>query len=129
MIESMGRTLIMIASVSGFLAVLLGAFGAHGLKTRLTPELITIYQTGVHYHFYHTLALLVCGLLIHTGMDNVAMRISAYAFTAGIIIFSGSLYLLAVTGLRWLGAITPIGGLAFMVGWAALFVGVMRSPA
>jgi uncharacterized membrane protein YgdD (TMEM256/DUF423 family) len=123
----MGRTLLMIASASGLLAVLLGAFGAHGLKTRLTPELMAIYQTGVHYHFYHTLALLVCGLLIHTGMDNPAMRISAYAFLGGMIIFSGSLYVLAITDTRWLGAITPIGGLALMVGWAALFIGIMRS--
>jgi len=123
----LGRTLIMIAALSGLFAVLLGAFGAHGLKARLTPEMMAIYQTGVQYHFYHTLTLLICGFLIHSGMDNTAMRISAYAFIIGIVIFSGSLYLLAITDVRWLGAVTPIGGLAFIVGWASLFVGVMRS--
>jgi len=129
MIETMGRTLIMIASVSGLFAVLLGAFGAHGLKARLAPEMMAVYQTGVQYHFYHTLALLICGFLIHSGIDNTAMRLSACAFIAGIIIFSGSLYLLAITDARWLGAVTPIGGLAFIVGWASLFAGIMRSPA
>jgi uncharacterized membrane protein YgdD (TMEM256/DUF423 family) len=123
----MHRTILLVASLSGVLAVALGAFGAHGLKSRLTPELMAIYQTGVQYHFYHTFALLVCGVLIYGGMDSFAMRVSAYSFIAGIIIFSGSLYILAITDLRWLGAITPVGGLAFIVGWCALAFGIMRS--
>lgn len=123
----MSRTLLMIAAFSGAMAVMLGAFGAHGLKNRLTPELMAIYQTGVQYHFYHTLALLVCGLLIQTGVNNNFMRVSAYAFIFGIIIFSGSLYVLAITEIRWLGAITPIGGLAFIVGWITLMIGLMQN--
>jgi len=123
----MARILLIIASFSGALAVILGAFGAHGLKARLTPELLAVYQTGVQYHFYHTIALLACGLLVHSGIDNNAMRVAGYSFIVGIIIFSGSLYVLAITDIRWLGAITPIGGLAFIVGWIALAIGVMRS--
>jgi len=119
--------MMVIAAIFGLLAVLIGAFGAHGLKQRLTPELMTTYQTAVQYHFYHTFALLAVGVLLHVGIDNSAMRVSGYAFIAGIIIFSGSLYVLAITDLRWLGAITPIGGAAFIVGWAAMFLGVIRS--
>ena len=119
--------MIAIAAAFGALAVILGAFGAHGLKNRLAPEMMAIYQTGVQYHFYHTLALLICAFLIQSGIDNVAMRISAFAFIAGIIIFSGSLYLLAITDTRWLGAVTPLGGLALITGWVSLAVGAMRS--
>lgn len=123
----MVRAILVIASLSGALAVMLGAFGAHGLRGWLTPELMAIYQTGVQYHFYHTFALLACGVLAYNGMDNNAIRVSAYAFIVGIIVFSGSLYVLALTDLRWLGAITPIGGGAFVIGWTALAIGVMRS--
>lgn len=123
----MARSLLLIASCSGALAVMLGAFGAHVLRSRLTPELLAIYQTGVQYHFYHTFALLSCALLVYSGMDNSAMRVAAYAFIAGMLIFSGSLYVLAIADLRWLGAVTPIGGMVLIVGWLALAVGVMRS--
>jgi uncharacterized membrane protein YgdD (TMEM256/DUF423 family) len=123
----MSRHLIVIAGIFGLLAVVIGAFGAHGLKNRLAPDLMSAYQTGVQYHFYHALALLACGILMRTGIDNSAMRISGYAFIAGIILFSGSLYVLAVTGLRWLGAITPLGGVAFIAGWLFLILGVLRS--
>jgi uncharacterized membrane protein YgdD (TMEM256/DUF423 family) len=123
----MSRHLIVIACVFGLLAVVTGAFGAHGLKNRLAPELMSAYQTGVQYHFYHALALLACGILMRTGMDNSAMRMSAYAFIAGMVLFSGSLYLLAITGVRWLGAITPLGGVAFIAGWLFLMLGVLRS--
>jgi len=123
----MSRHVIVIACVFGLLAVVIGAFGAHGLKNRLAPDLMAVYQTGVQYHFYHALALLACGILMHIGIDHPAMRISAYAFMAGIILFSGSLYVLAITGVRWLGAITPLGGVAFIAGWLFLMLGVWRS--
>jgi uncharacterized membrane protein YgdD (TMEM256/DUF423 family) len=123
----MGRSILLIASCSGALAVVLGAFGAHALKSRLTPDLLAIYQTGVQYHFYHTFALLACGVLIHSGVDNNAIRVGAYAFIVGTFIFSGSLYVLAIADLRWLGAITPVGGVALIAGWIALAIGVMRS--
>lgn len=116
----MGRACLVAAAISGFLAVALGAFGAHGLKTRLAPELMAAYQSGVQYHFYHTGALLACALLMRSGMVHAALPLAAYAYVAGILLFSGSLYLLAITGQRWLGMVTPFGGLAFLLGWGAL---------
>ena len=97
-------------AVGMFLAVALGAFAAHGLKARLSPEMLTIWETGVRYHVYHALALLALGA--SRGPDR-----AGWCFLGGIVIFSGSLYLLALTGERRLGAITPIGGLLFLAGW------------
>ncbi len=117
-----------IGSVWGFLAVAMGAFGAHGLKERLT-ELgqAATFQTGANYHMYCALALLALGLLVMTGRNGTAASIAGWSLLAGSIIFSGTLYLLAVTGIRWLGAITPIGGVAMLVGWAALAVAAGNS--
>lgn len=123
----MGREFLVVAAISGFLAVALGAFGAHGLKTRLSPEFMSVYQTGVQYHFYHTGALLACALLLRGGLVHPALYVAGYSYAVGIIIFSGSLYVLAITGQRWLGMVTPLGGLAFLVGWLALLIGVTRS--
>lgn len=111
-----------IACALGGLAVGLGAFGAHGLKERLSPDLLAIYETGVRYHFYHTLALLAVSVAIPALWQSKWTPYACGAWTLGIVIFSGSLYLLAVTGVRWLGAITPIGGVALIVGWALLFI-------
>lgn len=110
---------LFIAACSGFISVALGAFGAHGLKGRLAPYLMDVFQTGVQYQFYHTLALLLVGLLV-LHQNGRALRIAGWSFTLGMILFSGSLYLLALTGTHWLGAVTPVGGLAFLTGWAAL---------
>lgn len=123
----MGREFLVAAAISGLFAVALGAFGAHGLKARLSPELMSAYQTGVQYHFYHTGALLVCALLLRSGLNHPAFHLAAYSYMAGIVIFSGSLYVLAITGQRWLGMLTPVGGLAFLLGWLLLLVGVIRS--
>lgn len=110
----------MLAGINGFLAVSLGAFAAHGLRERLSPELLHTFQTGVQYHMYHALALFGLGLLmLNFPMVNL-LRISAYFMLAGIVLFSGSLYLLSITGTRWLGAITPLGGLCFLMAWALL---------
>ena len=122
----MPKLFLFSAAISGFLAVALGAFGAHGLKARISPELMTVYQTGVQYHFYHTLALLAVGLLLLHHPQTTSFKISGFGFLLGTLIFSGSLYLLALTGTRWLGAITPIGGLLFLIGWAALATGIYR---
>lgn len=111
---------IRVAGLVGAVGVALGAFGAHGLKNHVSPELLEVYRTGVLYHLIHSVALLgvvVAGPRLKLGM------VTRWAFLVGVLIFSGTLYTLAVTGLRWLGAITPLGGLAFIVGWAALFVG------
>lgn len=111
---------IALAAINGFIAVGLGAFAAHGLKSRLPEDLLAIFQTGVQYQMYHALALFGVGLLAMQLSDSTLLRASGWLFVAGIVIFSGSLYVLALTGTRWLGAITPIGGVAFLVGWALL---------
>lgn len=117
----MDKTLLLVGSVAGFLAVALGAFGAHGLRARLSPEMLAVFETGVRYQMYHALAILIVGLVLGR-FDGWMIRSAAWAFTAGIVLFSGSLYLLALTGVTVLGAITPIGGLAFLVGWGLLAV-------
>lgn len=123
--NAIARLFLSIGSMSGALAVLLGAFGAHGLKDRLSERMLVNYMTGVEYHFYHTLALLVVGLV---AMHYPSRQLSAsgWAFTIGILIFSGSLYVMALTGITKLGAITPIGGLCFIAGWILLAVAVIK---
>ena len=107
------------------LGVALGAFGAHGLKSRVAPELLVVFETGVRYHMYHALALLAVGWAA-SRWPGSAVEISGWLFVAGIVIFSGSLYVMTMTGARWLGAITPLGGLAFIVGWALLALTALR---
>jgi len=108
---------IRLAAALGFVGVALGAFGAHGLRERLSPAMLEVYRTGVLYHLIHALALLAVAL----GADRLARpRAVAALFTAGIVVFSGSLYALALTGARGLGAVTPVGGLLFMAGWVTL---------
>jgi uncharacterized membrane protein YgdD (TMEM256/DUF423 family) len=109
-----------LAGLSGFLGVGIGAFGAHALKDKLTPELATVFQTGVQYHLVHTLALFGVGLLVLVMPQASIPRVSGYLFMAGIVLFSGSLYTLSITGVRWLGAITPLGGVCFLAAWALL---------
>ena len=115
----------MTASVFLALAVAIGAFGAHGLKAHLSTEILATYKTGVEYHFYHALGLLLIGVLA-IYMPNVQLKWSVVFLSAGIILFSGSLYVLAITGIKWLGAITPLGGLSFIAGWIFLFVAVWK---
>ena len=115
----MDKTFLLIGSAAGFLAVMRGAFGAHGLRARLTPEMMAVFETGVRYHMYHALAILAVGLIIPT-MGGWLIRTAGWAFAAGIVLFSGSLYALALTGVTTLGMITPLGGLAFLIGWAFL---------
>jgi uncharacterized membrane protein YgdD (TMEM256/DUF423 family) len=107
------------------LAVILGAFGAHGLKGRVEPDLLAVFETGARYHMYHALALLAVGLAAGR-WSSPWLRVAGWLFLAGIAIFSGSLYLMTLTGARWLGAVTPIGGVALILGWAALLLGVLR---
>ena len=122
----MSKLFLVAAAISGFCAVALGAFGAHALKARLSGELMAVYQTAVQYHFYHCLALLAVGLLMLQAPQAGSLKWSGFGFLAGSLIFSGSLYLLAITGTRWLGAITPVGGLLLLFGWAALAVAIYR---
>jgi uncharacterized membrane protein YgdD (TMEM256/DUF423 family) len=116
-----------IAAIFLALAVGLGAFGAHGLRSRLDPEMMDIYKTAVLYHFLHALGMLIVSVLPKTGtFSEAGADIICWLLLAGILIFSGSLYLLAVTGTRMLGAITPIGGVAFIAAWVLLAWKLMR---
>ena len=115
----MDRFFFIAGSISAFLGVALGAFAAHGLRTKLSPEMFNIFEVGVRYHMYHALALLAVAWA-STRWPGGSITAAGWLFLAGTIIFSGSLYLLSLTGLRWLGAITPVGGLAFLLGWLLL---------
>ena len=116
----MDRIFFMIGAIAGGIGVGLGAFGAHGLRERLTPELLAIFETGVRYHMYHALALAAAAWAV-TRWPNSGLPVAAgWLFAGGILVFSGSLYLLALTDTRWLGAITPIGGLMFIAAWICL---------
>ena len=118
----MTNPFITLAAVSGMLAVALGAFGAHALKQRLDEYALGVFETAVQYHFWHSLALLAVGVIALGQPQIPLLRSSGWLFLLGIVVFSGSLYLLSLTGMRWLGAITPLGGLAFIAGWACLAV-------
>ena len=117
----MDRTFVFVGALMGLVGVGLGACGAHGLRTRLSPDMLAVFETAVRYQMYHALALLATAALM-TRVDSRSVLIAGWSFTAGILIFSGSLYALALTGVTILGAITPIGGVAFLVGWIALAV-------
>jgi len=130
-----GRRTTALGAILAGLGVVLGAFGAHGLRSRLSPELLEVWEVGVRYHVYHAIGLVLAGLLAILAERDAAARgvlprpgtrAAAIAFLLGIAVFSGSLYALALTGLRWLGAITPIGGVAFIVGWLLLARAALR---
>lgn len=120
------KIFLLLGSLNAMLAVILGAFGAHALKAKLSRELLAVYQTAVQYHFYHALGLLAVGVLMLWLPANTLLKYSGGAMLAGIVFFSGSLYLLSVTGLRLLGAVTPVGGLCFIVAWLLLAIAVWR---
>lgn len=121
------KIFLAFASASGLIAVVLGAFGAHGLKGRLDAAMLSAYETAVQYQFVHTLALLGLAVLMQRTGDKPLLVASGWFFIAGMLLFSGSLYLLAVGGPRWLGPVTPMGGLGLMVGWLLLLVAALRS--
>ena len=113
------RVFWLLGCLFGFAAVAAGAFGAHALRARLAPEMLAVFETGARYQMYHALALLAAAWVASQWPSGAATA-AGWLFTAGIVLFSGSLYLLALTGTRWLGAITPLGGVAFLAGWVAL---------
>lgn len=123
-LSPMPRTFLMLGAINAFLCVALGAFGAHGLKQRLSTDMLAVYQTGVQYHFYHALGLLAVGLILLHFPKSRLIVFSGWSMVAGIILFSVSLYALSLTGVRGLGAITPLGGVAFLSAWAMLAYGV-----
>jgi len=121
----MSRLWLSLAAVYGLTGVLLGAFGAHALRARLSPDLLAVWKTAVEYQFYHAFALALVGLLLR-GVADRALDLSGLCFAAGVVVFSGSLYALALSNVRVLGAITPIGGLLFIAGWSVLLYALMR---
>ncbi|HZO91724.1 MAG TPA: DUF423 domain-containing protein [Chthonomonadaceae bacterium] len=124
----MMRLWILLGGINAFLAVALGAFGAHSLKARLVQTGQTeVYQTGAHYHLIHALALLLIAILAERWRSPL-VEWSGWLLFAGIVLFSGSLYALAISGVRPLGAITPLGGLCFLAGWALLVVAALKEP-
>ena len=121
------QPLLLIAGANGFLAVSIGAFASHGLESFLSPEQLQTFHTGVDYHMYHSLALFGVGLLSIYYPNERLPKVSGYFFLLGILFFSGSLYMLGITDIRWLGAITPIGGLFFLAGWGVLCIFGLKS--
>jgi len=124
----MSKILLTLGALNAFLAVGLGAFGAHGLKGRIVSEMMSVYQTAVQYHFYHALGLVLIGVMATLWPGSGLLKVAGWVMLAGIILFSGSLYVLSISGIRWLGAVTPIGGLAFLAGWFLLIVVFLRLP-
>jgi len=120
----MPRLFLVVGAIAAGLAVALGAFGAHGLESRVTPERLETFKTGVQYHMIHALALLAVSWAF-TQWPGRLVEGAGYCFLAGIVLFSGSLYLLVLTNTSWLGAVTPLGGVAFIVGWGLLAWGVV----
>jgi uncharacterized membrane protein YgdD (TMEM256/DUF423 family) len=118
----MANTFLLIGSLVGFLGVAAGAFGAHGLRSRLAPDMLAVFETAVRYQMYHVFALLITAVVMGRVGDARLLTIAGWSFITGIVLFSGSLYALALTGISSLGAITPLGGLAFLVGWACLAI-------
>ncbi len=123
----MPKTFLLIGAVNMALCVALGAFGAHGLKNRLSEHLFAVYQTGIQYHLLHAIGLLVVGLVMFQAGHGGLFRWAGYLMLIGIVLFCGSLYVLALGGEKWIGMLTPFGGLAFIAAWIFFAIGVWRS--
>ena len=122
----MERTFFALGAISAFIGVAAGAFGAHGLKSRLSAEMLSTFEVGVRYQLYHALALFVVAWAVARWPNSAATN-AGWLFVLGTLLFSGSLYLLSLTGVRWLGAITPFGGLAFLAGWVCLLWAALKA--
>jgi uncharacterized membrane protein YgdD (TMEM256/DUF423 family) len=123
---SVDRLFLVLGAGSAFIAVAAGAFGAHALKARLTPEMLAVFEVGARYQIYHAFALIACAWAV-TKWPGTPTAAAGWLFVCGTVLFSGTLYALALTGVRWLGAITPLGGLAFLAGWLCLAVAALKS--
>jgi uncharacterized membrane protein YgdD (TMEM256/DUF423 family) len=121
------KGILIVGALSAVSAVVLGAFGAHVLKKQLSPEMLGVFQTAVQYHLYHSLALLIIGLIALHIRSSLLLDLSAVFMIAGLVLFSGSLYALAVTGIQWFGIITPIGGAGFIIAWLLLSGALWRA--
>jgi uncharacterized membrane protein YgdD (TMEM256/DUF423 family) len=121
----LGRLFFGLGAASAFIAVAAGAFGAHALRARLSPELLAVFETGARYQMYHALGLIAVGWAVARWPGSLT-HWAGWLFVVGTLLFSGSLYALALSGVRWLGAITPLGGVAFLVGWLCLVIAAGR---
>lgn len=121
----MDSTFLLIGAIAGLIGVGFGAFGAHGLEGRLSQDMLATFETGVRYQMYHAFALLLVAVAA-ARMDGALIRAAGWLFTTGIVLFSGSLYVLTLSGITALGMVTPIGGVAFLAGWACLMVAALR---
>jgi uncharacterized membrane protein YgdD (TMEM256/DUF423 family) len=123
---TMLKTFLMLGSLNAFLSVALGAFGAHALKSKLSADMLNVYQTGVQYHMIHSLGLILIALLADKLGNSSLVNVSGWALFIGIVLFSGSLYALSLSGIKVLGAITPLGGIGFLLGWILLAIAAMK---
>lgn len=121
------KPLVVTGALLAFLGVALGAFGAHAFKNRLPADLLAVYQTGVQYHLWHALGIVLIGLLASSYPTSKWLPAAGWTMAAGVLLFSGSLYALALSGVRALGAVTPLGGMAFLAAWLMVAVGVARA--
>lgn len=122
------KVFLILGGFNAALVVLLGAFGAHALKARLSAEMLAVFQTGIHYHLFHALGLIAVGLVATQIPASAYLRWSGWLMLVGIILFSGSLYVLSVSGLHWLGMVTPFGGMSFIAAWVLFVVAIVKSP-
>ncbi len=125
--NTISKILLIIGRINAFLAVAFGAFAAHYLKSRLTPDMLSVFNTGVHYHGYHALGIILIGIIALWLPSSMYLKWAGAVMFVGIVLFSGSLYGLSISGMRALGAITPIGGLAFLAAWALLVIAVAKA--
>lgn len=123
----MPKTFISLGAINALLCILLGAFGAHGLKQMLSPDMLTVFQTGVQFHFYHAIGLMIIGIVLLHFNKSKLITTSGWLMFTGIVLFCGSLYVLSMTGMRQLGMLAPFGGTAFMIAWGMLAYGVLKA--
>ena len=125
--SALTKLFLVLGGVNAMLVVVLGAFGAHSLKARISGDMMAVYQTAVFYHAIHALGLIAIGVVTAWLTGSIYLKSAGWMMFAGIVLFSGSLYLLSLTGVRWLGAITPIGGVAFILAWLLFCVAVLKA--
>jgi len=122
----MERIFLFLGALSAFIGVAAGAFGAHGLTGRISSDMLAVFEVGVRYQMYHAFALIITAW-VQTKWPSPMVIAAGWCFAVGTLLFSGSLYLLSLSGLKWLGAITPVGGVAFLAGWVLLALGVLKT--
>ena len=122
----MSKLFLILGSINAATAVTMGAFGAHSLRTKMPEDMLSVFQTAVQYHFYHSLGLMIIGLMTIYFKPAKHLEIAGWIMFTGIILFSGSLYILSTTSARWLGIITPVGGIAFIISWIFIAINVWK---